>query len=105
MLENEGLDQDDGDHMESFFRNRDVGAEPEMNRRKIMPEIEMTGEAYQAKRVTREEIENQNSESDESGSQDEEMGEEEIEESDDSALSEPIQPKDKETDENMKLLK
>ena len=46
MLENEGLDQDDGDHMESFFRNRDVGAEPEMNRRKIMPEIEMTGEAY-----------------------------------------------------------
>ena len=70
-----------------------------------MPEIEMTGEAYQAKRVTREEIENQNSESDESGSQDEEMGEEEIEESDDSALSEPIQPKDKETDENMKLLK
>ena len=70
-----------------------------------MPEIEMTGEAYQAKRVTREEIENQNSESDESGSQDEEMGEEEIEESDDSALSEPIQLKDKETDENMKLLK
>ena len=58
MLENEGVEQDDGDHMESFFRKRDVGAEPEMNRRKIMPEIEMTGEAYKAKRVTREELEN-----------------------------------------------
>ena len=58
MLENEGLDQDDGDHMESFFRKRDIVAEPVMNKRKIMPEIEMTGEAYQAKRVTREELEN-----------------------------------------------
>ena len=46
MLENEGLDQDDGNHMESFFKRKDDGAEPEMNRRKIMPEIEMTGEAY-----------------------------------------------------------
>ena len=46
-----------------------------------MPEIEMTGEAYQAKKITRDELKKQISESEDSGSQEEEMGEDEIEES------------------------
>ena len=53
MLENEGLNQDDGEHMFSFFKKTEGQNEPEMNRRNIMPEIEMTGQAYQAKKVTR----------------------------------------------------
>ena len=46
-----------------------------------MPEIEMTGQAYQAKKITRDEMKGQISESEDSESQEDEMGEEEIEES------------------------
>ena len=52
-----------------------------MNRRNIMPEIEMTGQAYQAKKVTRDGLKRQISESENFESQEDEMGEDEIEES------------------------
>ena len=84
MLDNEGLDLDDGDHMQSYFKKggdaRDL--EPvESNRRTIMPEIEVTGKAYQAKKVARKDLKlKESSSEDEEDEGDSEEGEVEMSE-------------------------
>ena len=87
MLENEGIGEDDGNHMQSFFKQSTQSEVLEMNRRSIMPEIQITGKAYEAKKVTRKQLDQQSSGSasniDASGSSEmEEEGEEEMTESD-----------------------
>ena len=84
MLDNEGLDLDDGDRMQSYFKKggdaRDL--EPvESNRRTIMPEIEVTGKAYQAKKVARKDLKlKESSSEDEEDEGDSEEGEVEMSE-------------------------
>ena len=60
LLDSEGLDHDDTDRMQSYFKKDEGNNEftpLEANRRTILPEIEMTGKAYHAKKVDRKDLE------------------------------------------------
>ena len=77
LLDQEGHGyEDDGEHMHSFFNKDGKSAAVDVNPRSIHADIEMQGGAYDGKKVSRSELEAEDS----YGEDDMESGEEEMEE-------------------------